>query len=130
MAFDSTAVRVSVSQLLAEYAVRVDSADIDGIAELFTADALFAVEAREYRGRPAIRDFFGRGGPIGIHLGAQAAVRIDDGGTSASVVQNFFFLRDGSDATVRGVYRDLVRVEGNGWRFVERRIEIRPAAGA
>jgi uncharacterized protein (TIGR02246 family) len=126
VATDPTAVRVAVQQLLAEYAAGVDIADVHSIAQLFAEDGVFAVGENQVRGREAIREFFGSA-PIGIHLGGQVAVRIGDDGRSASTVQNFFYLRDGSNATVRGVYRDQVRDEGDRWRFVQRRVEIRPA---
>ncbi len=129
MPSDPAVAHPAVQQLLAEYTAYVDSRDLDGITQLFTETAQLIIGATEYQGREAIRNFYASA-PVGIHLGAHPAIWFGADGLTATTVQNYFFLRDGSNATVRGVYRDLVRAEGNLWRFVKRHVEIRPAGGA
>jgi 3-phenylpropionate/cinnamic acid dioxygenase small subunit len=117
-----------VRRTLAEYCQLCDEGRFDEWAELFTADARFAVMGRVYVGREAIKAFIEAGQPPerrGKHLCANPVIDIDPGGTRARVVTDYVFVgRSGGAFAITSVgrYHDTMVEVGGRWRFETREI--------
>lgn len=117
-----------VRRTLAEYCQLCDDGRFDEWAELFTADARFAVMGRVHVGRDAVKAFIEAGQPPerrGKHLCANPVIEIDEGGRRARAVTDYVFIGrvDGAFAiTSVGRYHDTLVEEGGRWRFETREI--------
>ena len=123
-----------VRRLLALYCQLLDDSRYDDWSQLFTADALWVLGEREYRGRPAIKaymDQLRRERPDWRtkHLCTNLALELDAAAGRATS-DLAMLARNGPDDPWRvvslGRYHDhLVRQpDGSGWQFAERRLVI------
>lgn len=120
----------AIERLLASYALLLDSGDIEGCADLFVDDCEFVIsDGRRVEGRAALRRFLEQGrarGAVGIHLPGATLVDVADDARTATTWQSFYFVANGTNTVVRGMYRDQVECDGDRWRFRRRDIEIYP----
>jgi len=127
---DVTTAREGIDRLLAAYGLLLDSGDIEGCTELFIDDCEFVIaDGRPFEGRDELRRFLERvqeRGGAGMHLPSPPLVDVAPDGTTATMWQSFFFVANGSNTVVRGMYRDLAERDGNRWRFRRRDIEFYP----
>ena len=118
--------QAAIRELIAGYALALDSGDIDGCLRLFAADAEFLVYGRSFVGHDAIGGMF-RDAPDGLHLTGVSRVDVRDG--TASARSQVLFVRTGSMQLRPALYDDeLVRVDGH-WRFRRRRCRFITSAG-
>jgi uncharacterized protein (TIGR02246 family) len=113
--------QAAIRELIAGYALALDTGDIDGCVRLFTADAEFLVYGRSFPGRDGIGRMF-RDAPHGLHLTGVSRIDIrDDTATARSQV---LFVRAGDLRLRPALYDDeLVRdvTDAGRWRFRRRR---------
>jgi hypothetical protein len=122
-----------ISALIAAYSERIDSGDLDGLADLL-ADAAFGaaegplVKGRDnilklYRGTVRIYD---DGTPLTRHLVTNLVVDVDPGGVTACARSYWTVLQATPDMALgpilSGRYRDRFALVDGIWRFTERRI--------
>jgi hypothetical protein len=82
-------------------------------------------------GRDAVRYVFESAiarGRVGIHLPGPTLVEVDKSGLSATTLQSFIFIPNGSNDLLRGLYRDRVVYQHDTWRFQRREIDLFPGA--
>jgi len=121
-----------VRRLLADYCLRLDDGDHEGVAELFADDGEFEVMGATHTGRRAIADMYKQfdemGAPRGKHVTLNSSIEVR--GDEATVLSDFVFLAfdpDGSTWRVfaAGRYEDLM-VRQDRWRFRRRRDMLHP----
>jgi hypothetical protein len=118
--------QTEIRELIAGYALALDSGDIEGCLQLFTDDAEFLVYGRSFAGRDGIGKMF-RDAPRGLHL--TGVSRIDIRANTASARSQVLFVRAGNLQLRPALYDDeLVRVAGH-WRFQRRRCRFITGAG-
>lgn len=111
----------AIRELIAGYALALDSGDIDTCVQLFTADAEFLVYGRSFAGHEPIAKMF-RDAPRGLHL--TGVSRIDIGPDAATARSQVLFVRAGDLHLRPALYDDqLVRQDGR-WRFRQRRCQF------
>ena len=122
-----------IRQLLLEYARRLDAADYEGYAALFTADGELDAQLGHAVGREAIVELLERrlgSGPqrtvtkTAFHLVGMPDIQLD-GDTAASVVIWAYITHDDDGFPLvlqLGHYRDTLAREDGVWRFRRRRI--------
>lgn len=119
-----------IHRLLAGYALLLDSGDVAACADLFTGDCEFAIsDGRAYQGRERLARFLQKGldhGMAGIHLPGPTRIDVADDGQTATAWSSFVFVANGSDAIVRGMYRDLLVHDEGRWWLQRRHVEIFP----
>ena len=114
---------VEITQLYAAYNVAVDDGDGDAFAGCFVADGSLVADGNPITGTHALADF-ARSVPTGVpgirHLGANVSVAGD--GADASGRSYLTVVIAGAQPMVlmTGRYRDTLRREEGGWRFVRR----------
>ena len=127
---DASTPLADIERLLASYALLYDSGDLAACADLFTTDCEFLVSGRRpIVGRDALLHYFEgvhTHGAAGIHLVGAALVDVAADGASATVWQSYYFVANGSNTVVRGMYRDLAVFDGDRWRFRRRDVELYP----
>ena len=107
-----------IRELIAEYALTLDSGDADQCVRLFSADAEFLVYGRTFAGHGGIGTMF-RDAPRGLHL--TGVSRIEVRGDAAAARTQVLFVRTDSLQLRPALYDDeLVREDGR-WRFRRRR---------
>jgi hypothetical protein len=121
----------AISGLVHEYAFRIDSGDLDGVAALFEhAELGSSIRPERMRGAAEARTnyrgviLYGDGTPRTMHCITNVTVDVGDDGTSASARSYFTVLQAAPGAPLQpiiaGQYRDrFERVDG-AWRFTER----------
>jgi hypothetical protein len=115
---DSAQDHAAIRELIAAYALTLDSGDIDLCVRLFTADADFLVYGRSFAGHGGIGKMF-RDAPHGLHL--TGVSRIEVRGEAATARSQVLFVRADSLQLRPALYDDeLARVDGR-WRFRRRR---------
>lgn len=137
----SVADRVEIEDLRGEYTDAAMTHDFDRFAALFTDDGALRIPdgGIELEGRDAIRreiermqgkwEFF-------VQTTHPGVVRIDGGtATGRAYLAELGRLRDGRSACNYAIYHDSYQRTVHGWRFTERRYEIRyldttPLAGS
>lgn len=122
MTADETAIR----RLIADYALALDTGDIDACLALFAADAEFVVYGRTFAGREAIGQMF-RDAPRGLHL--TGVSRIEVSGDTATALSQVLFVRAGDLHLRPALYEDeLTRLDGR-WLFRRRRCQFVTSRG-
>ena len=120
-----------VRRLLALYCQLLDDSRYDDWSQLFTADAVWILGDREYRGRPAIKaymDQLRRERPDWRTQHKCTNLVIDLDGATGRVTSDLAFLsRTGEEpwrVTSLGRYHDQIvqRADASGWQFAERRL--------
>jgi hypothetical protein len=122
-----------ISALLAAYSDRIDSGDLEGLADLLAHASFGAgegplVEGRDkilklYRGTVRIYD---DGTPRTRHLVTNLVVDVDPGGATASARSYWTVLQATPEMALcpilSGRYRDRFSISDGSWWFTERRI--------
>jgi hypothetical protein len=122
-----------ISALLAAYSDRIDSGDLEGLADLLAHASFGAgegplVEGRDkilklYRGTVRIYD---DGTPRTRHLVTNLVVDVDPGGATASAQSYWTVLQATPEMALgpilSGRYRDRFSISDGSWWFTERRI--------
>ena len=121
-----TSDREAIGDLIADYALALDTDDIEGCVGLFTEDSEYLVFGKTLMGPDRVRKMFTRA-PRGMHLTGVSRVRID--GDSATATTQVLFVDAASHAIRPALYDDdLVKVDGH-WRFRRRRCQFLTAEG-
>jgi 3-phenylpropionate/cinnamic acid dioxygenase small subunit len=110
---------VEITQLLAQYCLRLDHDDIDGWVALFTPDAVYAVYGREFVGHEGLRRLM-TGAPGGLHLGGPPVIRMVDA-DHARARQNLLFVEAVEGIQRSALYDDELVRTPDGWRIAARR---------
>jgi ketosteroid isomerase-like protein len=126
----SVADRIEIHELAAWYGIVIDDRDWEGLARVFTDDAVFVTSGfgpgRDQRieGLAAIRAYMdGARHPVAHHV-TNVAVEIDASGVRlrSKIVGTLPKGRAGS-----ADYRDRLRHTSQGWRIAERLVTLRRA---
>ena len=121
-----TSDREAIGDLIADYALALDTDDIEGCVGLFTDDSEYLVFGKTLVGPDRVRKMFTRA-PRGMHLTGVSRVRID--GDSATATTQVLFVDAASHSMRPALYDDdLVKVDGH-WRFRRRRCQFLTADG-
>ncbi|OBG28000.1 hypothetical protein A5672_04555 [Mycobacterium alsense] len=116
----------SIRRLIADYALALDTGDVDACLALFAADGEFVVYGRTFAGHEGIGQMF-RDAPRGLHL--TGVSRIDVGDDTATARSQVLFVRAGDLHLRPAIYDDeLARVDGH-WRFRRRRCQFVTSRG-
>jgi uncharacterized protein (TIGR02246 family) len=112
-----------ITQLYAAYNVSVDDGDGDAFAACFVADGSLVADGNPITGTSALAEF-ARSVPTGLpgirHLGANVSV-IGDGSQAAGRSYLTVLIAGAQpQLLMTGRYRDTLRREAAGWRFVRR----------
>ncbi|GII81886.1 hypothetical protein Sru01_68680 [Sphaerisporangium rufum] len=127
----SLADRVEIDALRGEFTDAGMTRDFDRFAALFTPDGAWRIPhaGLEFIGRAGIRAGIERGQGLWeyfvqtVHPGV---IRIDgDRATGRAYVAEFGRFRDGGSQSNHAIYHDRYRRTPDGWRFAERRYEVR-----
>jgi len=111
----------AIRDLIADYALALDTGNADECADLFAPDGEFLVYGRCLAGRDAVAAMF-RDAPRGLHL--TGVSRIDVRGDTATARTQVLFVRAGDLNLRPALYDDeLIRVDGR-WRFRRRRCQF------
>lgn len=124
---NETAVR-ECTQLVTDYAFYRDRPDAEGVANLFTEDAVFHLMGAKFEGRSAIRERVaaGIGGPVFRHMMSTVNIRVD--GASATGVSYVTVYQGVAGDTPQsmaqpmaiGEYHDRFVRTKSGWKIAER----------
>lgn len=121
----STDDRLAIYELITLHGHLVDEGGFDRLAELFTDDFVYDVEALGFGSLEGADAFtkaslaLGDDNPLGHHV--TNALVIDDEGDRATVrSKGIGILADGTSGTV--VYEDFVRRTTAGWRIARRTV--------
>ena len=121
-----TSDREAIGDLIADYALALDTDDIEGCVGLFTEDSEYLVFGKTLVGPDRVRKMFTRA-PRGMHLTGVSRVRID--GDNATATTQVLFVDAASHSIRPALYDDdLVKVDGR-WRFRRRRCQFLTADG-
>jgi hypothetical protein len=111
----------SVSELLGEYCVRLDSGRFEDWTDLFLADGRLEMKRQSVVGHDQLLDF-ARHAPRGIHLCGVPVIAEAAGSASSTCPWNFVDLATGTQ--VVGYYHDDIVIAEGRHRFRSRRIEM------
>lgn len=113
-----------IRQTLAHYTQYIDDRRFDDLADLFAEDATWTVAGLTFHGRRAIREHMSTWPDPQVrtvHLTFDSV--IDVGGPTATVVSNYVLLMEtdiGGVVARAGRFRDVLRDDGDRWRFTQR----------
>jgi hypothetical protein len=122
-----------ISELIFEYAERIDAGDLEGVADLLAGAGFGAASGALLHGRESILAMYKStvriyddGTPRTKHLVTNLAVKVGPGAEAASARSYFTVLQQIPDGPlgpiVSGRYRDQFVNHDGIWRFSERRI--------
>ncbi len=123
--------RVEIEALRGELTDAVMMRDFDRVASLFTPDAVVRWPhiGKAFRGRPQIRSEIERGQGLWeffVQTTHPGIVRLDgDTAAGRAYIHEFGRMREGSSHLNYAVYHDRYRRTADGWKFTERRYEIK-----
>ena len=116
-----------IRALLVAYARELDAGRIKEFAQLFAKDAEWIGPRGKLKGRQAIRTYFAAkpADDPASHVVTNVAIDLNRKGSRAKVRSEFLYVtRSGADGGSRidttGHYEDVVKRDGNGWRFTKR----------
>ena len=116
----------AIRDLLAGYALALDTDDIDRCLELFTDDGQFVVFGREFSGRDQIRAMF-ESAPRGLHLTGVSSIDVsEDAATARSQV---LLVEAGTMHLRPALFDDELSRDGKQWRFRRRRCRFITSGG-
>jgi ketosteroid isomerase-like protein len=132
--------KVAVMNLIADYAFRLDTADLDGYVDNFTPDGVFDGGGGRIEGRTAIREYVGKllqnrppGSTGGLrHVMGIPSIQEDgrgDGGGERCRALTYVMIPGSTDdgqirVAMTGLYTDdIVKLDGR-WRFAVRHIRM------
>jgi uncharacterized protein (TIGR02246 family) len=108
----------AIRDLLACYALALDTDDIDRCLDLFTVDGEFVVFGREFSGRDEIRAML-ESAPRGLHLTGVSS--IDVSGDTATARSQVLLVEAGTMHLRPALFDDELSRDGRRWRFRRRR---------
>jgi uncharacterized protein (TIGR02246 family) len=118
--------RQAITDVLSAYARAVDSRDFESLVLLFTEDAVANYQGPELRGRAELDAFF-RASLAGVtathHQLGNIEIEFDTPNLARARchVTAWHAFGDGSELTLHGTYRDVLRRTTDGWKIAERR---------
>ncbi|MFL6206767.1 MAG: nuclear transport factor 2 family protein [Acidimicrobiales bacterium] len=124
-----------IRNLLGQYCERIDTADFDGVGELFEHAALADEHGRELaRGSAAVRDFYRAGtllhdgSPRTKHVVTNTVLDVSEGTDRAGARSSYVVLQQVGDGPlhpiITGRYHDSFERHDGRWRFAERRFLV------
>jgi SnoaL-like domain len=118
--------RDQITDLLARYGSLLDRGDHAAWVDLFTAEGCFEVFGRSFHGREGLMHM-AETAPGGVHMAGLPVIDLD--GDAAVVQQSFVFFDQYTHEVRIGWYDDVMRREGERWRFERRRSTFLTADG-
>jgi uncharacterized protein (TIGR02246 family) len=119
----------AIRDLLACYALALDTDDIDRCLDLFTDDGEFVVFGREFSGRDQIRAMF-ESAPRGLHLTGVSSIDIFGPDPNAATARSQVLLVEAGTMQLRpALFDDELSRDGRRWRFRRRRCRFITSAG-
>lgn len=123
MTSNEIAAHLGIQELYSRYCFAYDNDDVEGFADCFVADGVFAVGSREFTGEEigAIASRHGRPRHQYLNLWVR---EVGDGSATSSA---YFFVTERETAATVGYgdYDDTVRLGADGlWRFVRRQVKF------
>lgn len=116
----------AIRDLLASYALALDTDDIDECLELFTDDGQFVVFGREFNGRDQIRAMF-ESAPRGLHLTGVSSIDVSE---NAATARSQVLLVEAGTLHLRpALFDDELSRDGRQWRFRRRRCRFVTSGG-
>jgi uncharacterized protein (TIGR02246 family) len=130
--------KVAVMNLIADYAFRLDTADLDGYVDNFTPDGVFDGGGGRIEGRAAIREYVGRllqnrppGSTGGLRhiMGIPSIEGVGEGDRERCRALTYVMIPGSTeDGQIRvamtGLYTDDIVKHDGRWRFAERHIRM------
>jgi uncharacterized protein (TIGR02246 family) len=116
----------AIRDLLACYALALDTDDVDRCVDLFTDDGEFVVFGREFSGRDQIRAMF-ESAPRGLHLTGVSS--IDVSGDAATARSQVLLVEAGTMHLRPALFDDDLSRDGGRWRFRRRRCQFITSGG-
>ena len=116
----------AIRDLIACYALALDTDDIDRCVELFTDDSAFVVFGREFSGRDQIRAMF-ESAPRGLHLTGVSSVEVS--GDAATARSQVLLVEAGTQHLRPALFDDELSRDGRRWRFRRRRCRFITSGG-
>ena len=116
----------AIRDLIACYALALDTDDIDGCVDLFTGDGAFVVFGREFSGRDQIRAMF-ESAPRGLHLTGVSSIEVS--GDAATARSQVLLVEAGSLHLRPALFDDELSRDGRRWRFRRRRCRFITSGG-
>jgi uncharacterized protein (TIGR02246 family) len=116
----------AIRDLIACYALALDTDDIDRCVDLFTDDGAFVVFGREFNGRDQIRAMF-ESAPRGLHLTGVSSVEVS--GDAATARSQVLLVEAGTQHLRPALFDDELSRDGSQWRFRRRRCRFVTSGG-
>jgi uncharacterized protein (TIGR02246 family) len=116
----------AIRDLIACYALALDTDDIDRCVDLFTDDGAFVVFGREFNGRDQIRGMF-ESAPRGLHLTGVSSIEV--AGDAATARSQVLLVEAGTQHLRPALFDDELRRDGRRWRFRRRRCRFITSGG-
>lgn len=116
----------AIRDLLASYALALDTDDIDRCLDLFTDDGEFVVFGRAFSGREQIRAMF-ESAPRGLHLTGVSSIEVS--AEAATARSQVLLVEAGSLHLRPALFDDELSREGRRWRFRRRRCRFITSGG-
>lgn len=118
--------RDEITDLLARYGSLLDREDHEGWVDLFTTEGSFEVFGRSFQGREGLTRM-AETAPGGVHMAGLPVIAVD--GDTAVVQQSFVFFDQHTHDVRIGWYDDVIRHDGERWRFERRKSTFLTADG-
>jgi hypothetical protein len=118
--------RDEITDVLARYGSLLDRGDHEAWVDLFTAEGSFEVFGRSFVGRQGLMRM-AEMAPGGVHLAGLPVIELE--GDAARVQQSFVFFDQHTHEVRIGWYDDVMRRQGQRWRFDRRRTTFLTAEG-
>jgi uncharacterized protein (TIGR02246 family) len=119
----------AIRDLLACYALALDTDDIDRCLDLFTDDGEFVVFGREFSGRGQIRAMF-ESAPRGLHLTGVSSIDVSGPDPNAATARSQVLLVEAGTMHLRpALFDDELSRDGRQWRFRRRRCRFITSSG-
>ena len=116
----------AIRDLIACYALALDTDDIDRCVDLFTDDGTLVVFGREFNGRDQIRAMF-ESAPRGLHLTGVSSVEVS--GDAATARSQVLLVEAGTQHLRPALFDDELSRDGRQWRFRRRRCRFITSGG-
>lgn len=116
----------AIRDLLACYALALDTDDIDRCLDLFTDYAQFVVFGREFNGRAEIRTMF-ESAPRGLHLTGVSSIDLSE--NAATARSQVLLVEAGTMHLRPALFDDELSRDGKRWRFRRRRCRFITSGG-
>lgn len=118
--------REAIQDLIASYALTLDTDDIEGCLALFTEDCEYLVFGKTLAGREKIRKMFTRA-PRGLHLTGASVISVH--GPTATARTQVLFVDSTAQSIRSALYDDDLVKSGTQWQFSRRRCHFLTATG-